>query len=228
MKKVAFGCLIILGLMVVAVGGVMTWGYFKVSGMVGQVQERAAVIQDIQENAPSNPNFQPPTDGLISDQQVAKLVAVEQYIQGEMEPVLAQHNARVEEIKALTEGNNSSGADLSEMFNVFQHLDELADVVTSYKRIQVEALQQQDLSFQEYSWARTLAIRSFADFRGQLDLEQLEQFNIGDFEELTQNSDIKPENTEKLAEHRDLLAETLPWLLVDTVVTGLANEANSE
>ena len=210
MKKVAIGCLIIFGIMVVGGGGVVIWGWGKISGMVGEFTEFVEDMQQVHQAAPRNRDFQPPEDGLLSDRQVSQLVAVESSIHDTMSVLLEQHEERYKQLQALMD---EDGRDPN-IGELMQGGRDVAAILRGYKTSQVEALQQQNLALEEYHWMRATAVRNLSQISDQVSEEHMDAMR---------QAQIHPENTEKLRDHVELLKETLPWMMLDAMLMGFVD-----
>lgn len=205
MKKVAIGCLIILGILVVGGGGLAIWGWGKISDMVGEFTEFTSEMQEVHKATPRDRNFQPPEDGLLTESQVSQLVAVESSIHQTMSVLIERHEERYGQLKALME-EDGRDPNLGELL---QGGRDVAAILRGYKTSQVEALQQQNLSLEEYSWMRATAVRNLSQISDDISEEHIDALR---------DAEIHPENIEKLREHVDLLKETLPWMMLDAFI----------
>lgn len=211
MKKVAIGCLIILGILVVGGGGLAIWGWGKISDMVGEFTEFTSEMQEVHQATPRDRNFQPPEDGLLTERQVSQLVAVESNIHQTMSVLIERHEERYSQLKALME-EDGRDPNLGELL---QGGRDVAAILRGYKTSQVEALQQQNLSLEEYSWMRATAVRNLSQVSDEISEEHIDALR---------DAEIHPENIEKLREHVDLLKETLPWMMLDAFILSFIND----
>jgi hypothetical protein len=153
MKKVLGGCLVVVLIGVIAVGLALFYGYRAarpmIDGardMVQQGREIAALSDGIANKA----DFVPPADGVLSEQQVQRLFAVQAQVRQTMGPRLAELQSRGQEVerRARDGGRDLSFSELGSMVSGFGTL--LRDA----RRAHVEALNVQGFSNEEYSWVK--------------------------------------------------------------------------
>jgi hypothetical protein len=145
MKKVAIGCLIVLVLLAVTGGIGACWLYNKGKGMVAslsQLQEIPKIEAQVQNKAA----FAAPETGELTDDQVARYIAVQKTIKDRL-------GARVKDLDAKYKALNSKngGGSFSDGIDA---LKDLGGLVLEAKKVQVDALNAQHFSLAEYDWTR--------------------------------------------------------------------------
>lgn len=182
MLKKLFGCLMILGLLA---AGVVAAGYLLIfkplQGMsedwrsvVAELREIETLNDDVRNQAP----FEPPKDDLLTDDHVARFVAVSETVD----------DASSEDLIELREALESSiGADGSrvEPRAIVDALAGFADVYHEAKTAQVTALNAQGFSLEEYAWVRSEVYRAAGMSVLPVDVDAVRSI---DFTELNLNS----------------------------------------
>jgi hypothetical protein len=154
MGKVLVGCLVVV-VLVVAGGGAAGYlllikPYTEAVGSAIRVAEEYGQLNDAVENrAP----YAAPDDGVVQDVQFERFLAAHRAMRGQLEGTLRELDARY---RALEREFEEEGREpgLRELFGAYRDLGEL---YLTAKRAQVDALNAQRLSLEEYAWIRNQA-----------------------------------------------------------------------
>ena len=146
MKKFVFGCLGVLVLAAIA-GGVAAYFVFQrakttlltYSASVTQLQEIPRIEAQVRNKA----EFTAPATGELTEDQVARLVAVQQTIKDRL-------GARVKELDAKYEALSKAHGGNSSISDGLEALKDLGSLVLDAKKVQVDALNAQRFSLAEY------------------------------------------------------------------------------
>jgi len=181
-KKIVLGCLGV-GVLVIVVGG-----YFVYTLLIKPVTESMNVLKDIHEaneRIVDRTPYQPPATGEMTEEQVERFVAVQSTIRQGLEDRFAEFQQKYEELGEDWEDRDPS---------VREIMDAWGGIVKLYrdaKRIQVDALNSEDFSLEEYRFVQ----RSFYDALGYeifaFNVDQVAKaasegdfdFDLGEFEE---------------------------------------------
>ncbi len=181
-KKIVLGCLGV-GVLVIVVGG-----YFVYTLLIKPVTESMNVLKDIHEanvRIVDRTHYQPPATGEMTEEQVERFVAVQSTIRQGLEDRFAEFQQKYEELGEDWEDRDPS---------VREIMDAWGGIVKLYrdaKRIQVDALNSEDFSLEEYRFVQ----RSFYDALGYeifaFNVDQVAKaasegdfdFDLGEFEE---------------------------------------------
>jgi hypothetical protein len=154
MKKGLIGCLVVGLLLFVVGGGAAYWFVFRPmwnagSAMVDNAKGLAATAQAEQAISNKSP-FTAPADGLLTPAQVQSLVAVQTAMQAalgaDLETLKAKYDAIDAEHRAKGNGTN-----LQEAMGAYA---DFSGYILKPKQAQVAALNQQNMSLEEYNWVR--------------------------------------------------------------------------
>jgi hypothetical protein len=192
MKKWAIGCGIALLVVLIAAGGVGYYLYTKAQPFVASIRQFAAMAEVEKQVANRSP-YTPPSNGELSEDQVARFVKVEEHIKAGLGARDAELKAKYDQLDRLqkTEHRQANFAE------AMMALRDLSGILLDGKRAQVEALNQVNFSLEEYRWVRgqvyaaagmSLAEIDFADIQkaaqaGGRDLEMKQVTSQGEVPE---------------------------------------------
>lgn len=198
MKKALGGCLIV-GLLLLVIGGGATWWFvlrpaWNAGNQFLQAANHITELAKLEGEVRNKSGFTPPADGRISDEALNRFLATQRMIKDQIGPKLATLEDKYDKIAA---DKKASGKDpgLTEMM---QASGDLFGLLYDAKKVQIEALNTQNLSLQEYRWIRTQAYVALAQ----------EDVSASD------DPQAPASNAQRLAPHRELLQETavMAWL----------------
>ena len=146
MKKIAIGCLVVVVLLAVCGGIAGYWLYSKARSYVGQFQ----AVAEFDKNVTNVAAFTAPANGELTEDMVRRFVAVQERMHTRL-------GARVEDMKAKQDAflkrqqAEHRQASASEAVAV---VADLMKLILEGKTAQVEALNQQHFSLEEYAWVK--------------------------------------------------------------------------
>jgi len=160
MKKFAIGCFGLLVVLAVAGGGI-TW--FKVikPGMefAGGIAELGQQYSELNDSIDNRSGFTPPADGALNEGAFNRFLAAQRAMRNRLEGRLQELEQKY---KALEEEVDQRGgqASIADMMGAYS---DLTDLLIEAKRAQVDALNSQGFSLQEYNWVRGQVYRALGE-----------------------------------------------------------------
>ena len=156
MKKVVFGCLGVLVVLLIA-GGVGSYFLYQkakstlvtYSTSLTQLKEIPKVEAQVQNKVA----FVAPLGGELTADQVTRLLAVQQHVKDRL-------GTRVKELDAKYQALNKAHGGNSSISDGLEALKDLGSLVLDAKKVQVEALNAQRFSLAEYDWTRKAAYQA--------------------------------------------------------------------
>ena len=213
MGKFLIGCLGIGLLLSVAGIGVVWWkfgddisaGVGMVTGGLEAAEEFAKLQEEFEKLDATVANraaFRAPADNQLDPQQFDRFMAAHQQMRGVLEGRLQELDSKYEQQKQSleAEGDQVGLAELAEAYG------DLAELLIDAKRAQVEALNAQDFSLEEYRWTRNTVYKALG--------ESVAVAAIAQGADGAQFNQTVPQETIDLVEpHRQELMETyvLAW-----------------
>lgn len=151
MPKLLLGCLVIVAVAAVAGLGAGYFLLFKpayqfVTDVGGFATEFASLSEQIQQD----PQFRPPADGAVDENQFARFLAAQRDIRNGMDRRLPELQARWQSMQAEIERRDGQ-PNVLELITASQ---DLTGLLLDAKRHQVHALNQHGFSLQEYLYVR--------------------------------------------------------------------------
>jgi len=153
MKKLAIGCGVVLLLGIIAAGAVGYYLYSQARSMVAQFAQLGEAT-DIEKGVKLRGSFTPPASGELTASQVDRLLRVQTKIKERLGATFADMERKY---KALAEKKETTIADAPALMAAYR---DLAAAWLTAKRTQVEALNEVELSLDEYRWIRDHAYRA--------------------------------------------------------------------
>ena len=200
-KKVLGGCLAV-GLLLLVVGGASVFWFvlrplWQVGSAISESAQQWQQVAQLDQQVRNRAAFAPPQDGRLQAAQVERLVAVQGQIAERLGDRIEQLDAKYRELKAR-QAEDGREPGVQDMFVAYA---DLANLIVEAKRAQVEALNAQGLSLEEYRWLRGQAFLAL----GMASQQALPA---------TQADSALAANAELLRPHRDLLVKTAAtaWL----------------
>ncbi len=200
MKKILGGCLIITLLALVVGGGATWWFVLRPAWNAGSqfmnAASQVAELAKLDETVKNRSAFSPPADGRISEAALDRFIATQQAIQARVGTNLATLEAKYRQIEtdAKTAGKRVGPSEVLGAYG------DLFSLVREAKEAQVEALNAQNLSLEEYRWLRKQAYAALA--------------GSALASTPTEEGSALTDNAKQLAPHRELLTRTAvgAWL----------------
>jgi hypothetical protein len=153
MKKVALGCLIVV---VIALIGFSVAGYYAYRWAQPMIQttgdyvERARELARLDDRVQNKSTYTPPASNELTQVQVERYLAVQTRVRDELGARWKEIETKAADIQAKTK-NNGRELTFAEFTSV---LSDLAGIYTEARRAQVDALNVQRFSDDEYAWVR--------------------------------------------------------------------------
>ncbi len=166
MKKLAIGCGLALLITGIAGAGVAYYVYRQVSTTVAQFAELGK-ISDIEKDVRNRVSFTPPTTEELTEAQLQKLVQVQTHIRQKLGEEMKAFEAKY---RTLAEKKEATLADAPALLNAYR---DLAATWMDAKRSQVEALNNANMSLDEYRWIRNQAYRALGQPFVDLDIAKI-------------------------------------------------------
>jgi hypothetical protein len=156
MKKVLAGCLIVL--FICAVGGavVVYFLYRAAQPMIQNVSEsidRAQELSALGEKIANKATYTAPASGELTQAQVDRFLRVQDRVVSNLGPRWKDLEARVKDIQSRTD----AGAKELSFTEVLTFFAEAGSVLVEARRAQVDALNAEQFSSEEYNWVRVNA-----------------------------------------------------------------------
>jgi hypothetical protein len=207
MKRILIGCLAVFALLFVG-GGVVAYVFlWRPAQQVVQTVREFQRVGDLNEQVRNGEAYRPPTDDVMSAEQLRRYVEVQRGMRAALEQDYGDLRARVEAIDAAqTPGPR-------ELLNAYR---DVASLVLEAKRAQVDALNEQRFSLAEYDWVRsqTVAALGYAGY-ASFDLQELvSAVQQGEDPVQPARVDVAPANAELVEPYRDELQELIGFALV--------------
>jgi len=160
MKNFAIGCLGVLVVLAVVGGGV---AWFKVikPGMefAGGIAELGREYSELNESIDNRSGFTPPADGELNEERFQRFLAAQRQMRNELEGRLGELQEKYEALEdEIDERGGQAG--LGDMMAAY---GDLTGLLIDAKRAQVDALNSQDFSLQEYTWVRDQVYRAIGE-----------------------------------------------------------------
>lgn len=173
MKKLLVGCLVIIALGAVALGvGI----YFVYRAATPYIEDARSALRSLSElgelekNIKNTAPHDPPASSELSDAQVQRFARVQDHVRTSLGQRMRDFEERYKHLKSE---NQAEPPSFSEVMGA---LRDLATVFIDARRYQVDALNKEGFSQQEYSWVRTRVFEAAGiEVANMIDLGQLER-----------------------------------------------------
>jgi len=174
MKKLLVGCLVILvlGGIVVAVGSYIL--YRAASPLIQDARnyyEGMSQLPEIERQIENTSAHTPPASGELTEDQVERFVRVQQH----MRKSLGQRMTAIEEKYKHLKANSDSNVQVG-ITDLLSGLRDITNIYVDARRYQVEALNAERFSQEEYSWVRDRMFQAAGmEVGSRIDVEKLEE-----------------------------------------------------
>lgn len=201
MKKALGGCLIVALLLLVLGGGALWWFVLRPAWQAGSqfmgAATQLAEIAQIDMQVRNAEAWTPPADGAIPEASLQRFIAVQQALQSRAGTQLRVLETKYQELEAQ---HSATGADPG-LADVLGAYGDLFALLREAKLAQVDALNAQGMSLDEYRWVRTAAYSAVGLTESDTAPAMLEGSALAS-------------NAERLRPHRELLLQTAAtaWL----------------
>ncbi|MDT8438266.1 MAG: hypothetical protein RQ729_04560 [Wenzhouxiangellaceae bacterium] len=161
MKKFAIGCFGVL-LVLSVVGGGVAWFKFIKPGLdwAGGLVEMGQQLEQLDQQVVNRSSFDPPADRVLVEAQFERFRNAQRYIVNHLEGQLGALRKRVEEIDQRLDRD---GADIRAIGDAVGTWSEITGLLVEAKRAQVEALNAEGFSAEEYRWVREQVYRALGE-----------------------------------------------------------------
>ena len=215
MKKLLIGCLVIvvLAAVVLAAGS-----YFLYRAATPYVEDARnylrglSELSEIDKRIANTAPYQPPASGELAQAQVERFARVQEHVRTALGQRMAEFEEKYKHLKS--DSNGKAEPSFTELIG---GLRDLAGVFTEARRYQVDALNKEQFSQQEYSWVRARVFQAAGiEVANMIDLSQVERAvregtGIKDFEapHLPEN-DIPQKNRELVKPYLKQMDQWIP------------------
>jgi hypothetical protein len=174
MKKLLVGCLVILvlGAIVLAVGS-----YFLYRAASPLIEDARSYLQgmsqldELERQLTNRSPYAPPSSGELTETQVQRFVRVQSHVRTQ----LGQRINEIEEKYKYLKANSDSSAQVS-FTELLGSLRDITGVYVDARRYQVEALNKEGFSQEEYSWVRDRMFQAAGvEIGSRIDIEKLQE-----------------------------------------------------
>lgn len=165
-KKIAIGCGLALLVTGIAAGALTYYLYRQVSSTITQFAALAEA-PDLERSVRNRESYVPPASEELTDSQLEKLMKVQAGVRKRLGDRMTAFEAKY---KSLSEKADASIADGP---MILQAYGDLAATWIEAKRAQVDALNAEGLSLEEYRWIRDQAYRALGQPFLDMDLSKL-------------------------------------------------------
>jgi hypothetical protein len=174
MKKLLFGCLVIvvLGGIVAAMGAYIL--YRAASPFIEDARtyyQGMSQLSEIERQIENTSAYAPPASGELTEDQVQRFVRVQQQLRKALGQRMTEIEAKYQHLKA----NSDSHVPVA-MTDVLSGLRDITNVYVDARRYQVEALNVERFSQEEYAWVRDRMFQAAGmEVTSRIDVEKLEE-----------------------------------------------------
>ncbi len=203
MKKVGIGCAVALGIVSLMVVIGVRVAMNRLQGFMGGVQQLAEISQ-LDDRVRNRSTYRPEPDQALNEAQVSRYVSIQR-------AMLAQLGERVQELEEkyeqLSEDRGDRDPTLREVMGAWQ---DMVDLVVEAKRAQVDALNDENMSLEEYAWIRKQVLSTLGHGFAVFDISRVA--GEGDEPELpdTPPSEVRQQNMQLLDPYMDDADDWLP------------------
>ena len=149
------GCLIALLVVALIIGGLVWWFVIRpVQGIIGNITNLSQ-LEELDRQIRNTSAYTPPSSGEISPDQLERLLSVQRSIQTQVGGKLQQLEGKFNEV---------GGQDFARALEGF---GDLFKVLVEAKKSQVDALNAQNFSKNEYRWVRDGTFQALSQVTGQ-------------------------------------------------------------
>jgi hypothetical protein len=149
MKKWAIGCGIALLVVIVVLAAGGYYIYSRAQPFVASIKQMAE-IGEIEKQVSNRSSYTAPSNGELSEDQVARFVKVEEHIQAKLGARSAELKTKYDQLDRAQKAQNRQPS----FGEAMMALKDLSGILVEGKRAQVEALNAANLSLEEYRWVR--------------------------------------------------------------------------
>lgn len=201
MPKVLVGCLVFVVLILVG-GGIVGYQWIKPwFDMATGAAELASEYQEHNERLEHTDSYNPPQDGQMNEEQFQRFLDTQEQIRSQMAGRLTELEEEYEELESKLDAQDRD-VNFRELGEAYQ---DLFSLLLDAKAAQVDALNAQNFSLEEYFWVRNQIYVALG--------QQVAVASMNDNQQTGQRHQVSEEVVEMVEEHREQLMETyaLAW-----------------
>jgi hypothetical protein len=176
MKKLLAGCLVIIVLGAVVIGVGSYFLYRAASPLLEDARsylEGMSKLEEIERGLSNTSPYSAPASGELNEPQVQRFVRVQQHVRTQLGRRMTEIEEQYKHLRSDTAADRSGPAALIEMLNA---LRDITGVYVDARRYQVEALNKEGFSQEEYSWVRDRMFQAAGmEIGGRIDIEKLQE-----------------------------------------------------
>lgn len=174
MKKLLVGCLVILVLGAIVVGVGSYFLYRAASPLIEDARgylEGMSKLEDIERGLSNKSTYTAPASGELTEAQVQRFARVQQHVRAQ----LGQRMSEIEEKYKHLKANSDSNTPVA-FTDVISGLRDITNVYVDARRYQVDALNKEGFSQEEYSWVRDRMFQAAGmEIGSRIDIEKLQE-----------------------------------------------------
>jgi hypothetical protein len=174
MKKLLAGCLVIVALGVVAVAVGSYWLYRAATPYIEDARSYFRGMSELGEldrKIANTSTFHPPASGELTESQVQRFARVQEHVRNALGQRMRAFEEKYQHLKSDRDGQPQPS--LGELMS---GLRDLAGVFVDARRYQVDALNNERFSQEEYSWVRARVFEAAGiEAASAIDLSKLQQ-----------------------------------------------------
>lgn len=165
MKKFAIGCLVVVVLFAVGGGIAAYWLYGKAKSYLTQFQDLEKLDRNVTNVAP----FTAPANGELTEDMVSRFVAVQERMSARLGARVAEMRAKQDAFQKQQEAENRKPSATEAIAAV----TDMMKLILEGKNAQVDALNEQRFSLEEYGWVRGQVYRAAGMDLAELSIKNL-------------------------------------------------------
>ena len=174
MKKILAGCLIVLVIAMIGFGVAAYYAYRAMRPVIDNAatyMDKAREVTRLGEEIKNKTPFEPPKSGELTATQVERFVAVQTRVRADLDDRWAEIERQAAELKARADANSKDWT-LNQFTDVFSNI---ANIYVEGRKSQVNALNVQKFSEDEYEWVRKRVYEAAGvELAGGMDLSKIE------------------------------------------------------
>jgi hypothetical protein len=174
MKKLVAGCLIVLLVAAAGLGAAVFYAYRWAQPVIqstGDYLDRARAMTQLADRIANKAPYLPPESGELTQSQIERFIAVQTRVRDELGTRWTEIENKSAQIREKTQQNHRE-LSFAEVASVFS---DLTGIYLEARRAQVNALNVQRFSEDEYAWVRRRVYEAAGvELAGAIDLSKLE------------------------------------------------------
>lgn len=172
MKKLLGGCLVVLVLGAIVVGVGAYFLYRAASPLIEDARgylEGMSQLSELDRRIDNKSPYTPPANGELTEAQVERFVRVQQHVRAQLGQRMKEIEERYQQLK------QDSGTNQVPFTELLNSLRDITGVYVDARRFQVEALNKEGFSQDEYSWVRDRMYHAAGmEVGSRIDIQKLE------------------------------------------------------